>query len=115
MCKSEISKAASLLGKRGGMVRSERLSAEEKARIAAMGGKKRRELHTPEELREFARNAGRKPWKITPAVRQYILARLEQGRPHREIAAEFGISLRAIGRLKAQKSKLIVGRKEVTP
>ena len=58
--------------------------------------------HTPEELRAFAENAGRRPWKITPKVRKRILGMIAEGRKHREIAEQFGVSLRAIGRLVAE-------------
>ena len=70
--------------------------------FASMGGKARAARYTPAELRAFAENAGRRPWKITPEVKRRILAMLGQGRTQAEVARRFGMSLRTVGRLKAR-------------
>ena len=86
----------------GGRARAARHDAATLSKIAAKGGKARAARYSREELRAFAENAGRRPWKITPRVRERILAMLKQERDHTEIAKRFGVSLRTVGRLKAE-------------
>ncbi len=102
---NEKSKAAALLGRLGGKARAARHDPETLSEIAAKGGKARAAKYTTEELRMFAKNAGRKPWKITPAVRRRILARTAAGAKHEEVAKQFDVSLRAIGRLVAREKQ----------
>jgi len=61
------------------------------------GGKARAALHSKRELREFAKNAGRKP-KLTGKEWKRLFAKLDAGRTQHECAREFGISTRTIGR-----------------
>jgi DNA invertase Pin-like site-specific DNA recombinase len=89
----------------GGKARAARRDAATLSKIAAKGGKARAAKYTTAELRAFAENAGRRPWKITPKVRERILAMLKQERDHTEIAKRFGVSLRTVGRIKADGSE----------
>lgn len=98
---SEKSRAAAMLGRLGGKARAAKHSTVMLAEWAATGGLARAAKYTPEQLRTFAENAGRRPWKITPKVRERILAMLKQEREHAEIAKRFGVSVRSVGRLKA--------------
>ena len=89
----------------GGKARAARHDAATLSKIAAKGGKARAAKYTTAELRAFAENAGRRPWKITPKVRERILAMIAKGRNHQEIADRFGITLRSIGRVVARNRK----------
>lgn len=93
------------MGRRGGKARAARHDKETLSTWAALGGAARAERHTAEELKAFAATGGRKPWKITPKIRKQILGMIARGRSHKEIAAKFGISLRAIGRVVAQEKQ----------
>jgi DNA-binding NarL/FixJ family response regulator len=90
----------------GGKARAARYSKQTLAKWAAKGGRARARKYSPEELRAFAANAGRRAWKITPENERRILERLAAGVPHAEIASEFDLSLRAIGRLVSRHPEL---------
>ncbi len=102
---NEKSEAAALLGSLGGKARAARHDSATLSKISAKGGKARAAKYTTDELRMFAKNAGRKPWKTTPDVRLGILARLAAGAKHKDIADEFKVSERAIGRLLARENQ----------
>jgi len=87
------------MGRLGGKARAEKTTASQRKRWGRMGGKARAALHTPEELRAFAANAGRRPWKLTPARERRILQLLERGWTHLRVAEKFGISLRTVVRI----------------
>lgn len=90
------------MGSLGGKARAESTTTRQRKRWAGMGGKARAERYTAEELRAFAENAGRRPYKLTPARERRILAFVGKGWTHTRIAAEFGISLRTVGRVVAR-------------
>jgi hypothetical protein len=58
----------------------------QRKRWPRMGGKARAARHTPEELRAFAANAGRRPYKLTPERERRILQLLESGWTHPRLA-----------------------------
>lgn len=90
------------MGRRGGKARAAQYDRETLSAWSSLGGTARAQRHSPEELKAFAATGGRKAWKITPKVRKQILAMIAKGHSHKEIAARFRISLRAIGRVVAQ-------------
>jgi len=50
-------------------------------------------------LRAFAANAGRRPYKLTPARERRILQLLERGWTQPRVAQKFKISLRTVARI----------------
>lgn len=83
----------------GGKATQSKYKGKVQQKWAGMGGIARREKYTAAELQEFARNAGRKPYKVTPNLERRIQAMLRAGKTQKQIAAQMGLSLRTIGRL----------------
>jgi DNA-binding NarL/FixJ family response regulator len=80
--------------------------------MARLGGLARAKAYTKAQLRAFAKNAGRKPWKLTPTRERSILAHVAKGWTHPRIAAKFQVSLRTIGRVVARQKQRGASRKE---
>lgn len=71
------------------------------AEMARMGGRARAARYTREQLRDFAKNAGR-PAKLDGRARRRLRQLLAAGKSQAECAAELGMSLRTIGRAVAR-------------
>jgi hypothetical protein len=71
------------------------------AEMASMGGRARAAKYTREQLREFAKDAGR-PVKLDGRARRRLRHLLAAGRSQAECAAELGVSTRTIGRAVAR-------------
>jgi hypothetical protein len=69
--------------------------------MARMGGRARAEKHTHEELREFAKDAGR-PMKLDRKARRKLEQMLAACMTQAECAAELGVSTRTISRAVAR-------------
>ena len=65
-----------------------------------MAGRARAAKYSSEQLREFAKNAGR-PVKSDGGARRMLRQLLATGKSQAECAAELGVSIRTIGRLVA--------------
>jgi hypothetical protein len=71
------------------------------AEMASLGGRARAARYTREQLRDFAKNAGR-PAKLDGRARRRLRQLLAAGRSQAECAAELGVSTRSIGRAVAR-------------
>ena len=71
------------------------------AEMASMGGRARSAKYTREQLREFAKGAGR-PVKLDGRARRQLRRLLAAGRSQAECAVELGVSTRTIGRAVAK-------------
>ena len=71
------------------------------AEMASMGGRARAAKYTTEQLRKFAKGAGR-PAKLDGRARRRLRRWLAAGRSQAECAAELGVSTRTIGRAVAR-------------
>jgi DNA-binding NarL/FixJ family response regulator len=71
------------------------------AEMARMGGRARAAKYSREQLREFARDAGR-PAKLDGRARRRLKGLLAAGKSQTECAAELGVSIRTIGRAVAR-------------
>jgi DNA-binding NarL/FixJ family response regulator len=71
------------------------------AEMASMGGRARAAKYTREQLREFAKDAGR-PVKLDGRARRRLRQLLAAGRSQAECAAELGVSPRTVGRAVAR-------------
>ena len=69
--------------------------------MASKGGRARAAKYTREQLRDFAKNAGR-PTKLDGRALRRLSQLLAAGRSHAECAAELGVSIRTIGRAVAR-------------
>jgi hypothetical protein len=67
------------------------------AEMASKGGRARAAKYTREQLRDFAKNAGR-PAKLDGKPRRRLGQLLAAGRTQAECAAELGVSVRTVGR-----------------
>jgi hypothetical protein len=71
------------------------------AEMASMGGRARAARYTREQLRDFAKNAGR-PAKLDGKAQRKLRQLLAVGRSQADCAAELGVSPRTIGRAVAR-------------
>jgi DNA-binding NarL/FixJ family response regulator len=71
------------------------------AEMARMGGRARAARYTPEQLQEFAKNAGR-PAKLDGRAQRRLRQLLAAGRTQAECAAELDVSTRTVGRAVAR-------------
>jgi hypothetical protein len=71
------------------------------AEMASLGGRARAAKYTREQLREFARDAGR-PAKLDGRARRRLRQLLATGRSQAECAAVLGVSARTVGRAVAR-------------
>lgn len=71
------------------------------AEMASKGGRARARKYSRDQLRDFAKNAGRRP-KLSPGEERRILALVDRGWTHPDVAAKFGISPRTVGRIVAR-------------
>ena len=71
------------------------------AEMARMGGRARAVKYTREQLRQFARNAGR-PVKLDGRARRRLKQLLATGKTQVECAVELGVSTRTVGRAVAR-------------
>jgi hypothetical protein len=71
------------------------------AEMASMGGRARAARYTPEQLQEFAKNAGR-PAKLDGRAQRRLRQLLAAGSSQAECALELGVSIRSIGRAVAR-------------
>src|SRR5712692_4059949 len=71
------------------------------AEMASMGGRARAAKYSREQLREFAKDAGR-PVKLDGRARRRLRQLLAAGRSQAECAAELGVSTRTVGRAVAR-------------
>jgi hypothetical protein len=71
------------------------------AEMASMGGRARAARYTREQLRGFAKNAGR-PVKLDRRARRRLKQLLAAGRSQAECAAELGVAPRTVGRVVAR-------------
>ena len=69
--------------------------------MARMGGRARAAKYSREQLREFAKGAGR-PARLDGRARRKLKALLAVGRSQAECAAELGVSTRTVGRAVAR-------------
>lgn len=69
--------------------------------VASMGGRARAAKYTREQLRHFAKGAGRPP-KLNGRARRRLRQLLAAARSQAECALEVGVSTRTIGRAVAR-------------
>jgi DNA invertase Pin-like site-specific DNA recombinase len=93
------------MGRLGGLSRAAQYGSETLRQWSAKGGVARRERHTRRELRAFAANAGRRPYKLIGKHLKRLREMLAKGKSHAEISRQLGISLRTIGRYVANERR----------
>ena len=69
--------------------------------MASVGGRARAAKYDGEQLREFAKNAGRPP-KLDGRAQRKLRQLLAAGRTQTEYAAELDVSVRTVGRAVAR-------------
>jgi hypothetical protein len=86
------------------------------AEMARMGGLARAERYSKAQLRKWAKQGGRRPYKLVGETVRRLRAMLAAGKSHAEISKRLGLSLRTIGRVvAAAKPTRRAGRKRVGP
>ena len=82
------------------------------AEMARMGGLARAKAHSKAELRKWAKQGGRRPYKLVGDTVRRLRAMLAAGKSHAEISKRLGLSLRTIGRVVGRQKLGGASRKE---
>jgi hypothetical protein len=82
------------------------------AEMARMGGIARAQRYSRFQLRKWAKQGGRRPYKLVGNTVRWLGAMLAAGKSHAEISKRLGVSLRTIGRVVARQKQRGASRKE---